>query len=39
VSSPSHRNRGLAAVVGLRRNLYPDAPPYRHPSPAVEVTA
>jgi uncharacterized membrane protein YccC len=28
VGSGSVRQRGLAAVVGLRRNLYPDAPPY-----------
>jgi uncharacterized membrane protein YccC len=38
VNSPSRRNRGLAAVVGLRQNLYPDAPPYRL-VPAAEGTA
>ena len=27
-SSPSARDKGLAAAAGLRRNLYPDAPPY-----------
>jgi len=26
--SPSARHKGLAAAVGVRRNLYPDAPPY-----------
>jgi uncharacterized membrane protein YccC len=28
VSSTSTRHKGLAAAVGVRRNLYPDAPPY-----------
>ena len=28
-SAPSARHKGVAAAVGLRRNLYPDAPPYR----------
>jgi uncharacterized membrane protein YccC len=28
VGSSSARHRGLAAAVGLRRNLYPDAPPF-----------
>ena len=27
-SSPSARHKGLAAAVGVRRNLYPDAPPF-----------
>jgi len=27
-SSPSARDKGLAAAAGLRRNFYPDAPPY-----------
>jgi uncharacterized membrane protein YccC len=33
MAAPSHRHRGLAAAVGLRRNLYPEAPPYRPPPP------
>jgi len=28
MSSPSVRHKGLAAAVGLRRNLYPDAPAF-----------
>jgi uncharacterized membrane protein YccC len=32
LSSPSRRHKGVAATVGLRRNLYPDAPPYRQPA-------
>jgi uncharacterized membrane protein YccC len=34
-SSPSARHKGLAAVVGLRRNLYPDAPPYAAEPPRL----
>jgi uncharacterized membrane protein YccC len=37
--SASRQHRGLAAVVGLRRNLYPDAQPYRGPPLPVEATA
>jgi uncharacterized membrane protein YccC len=37
--SPSTRHKGLAAAVGVRRNLYPDAPPYAgeppHPGDAA----
>jgi hypothetical protein len=32
VLSGPDRTKGLAAIVGLRRDLYPDAPPYS-PSP------
>jgi uncharacterized membrane protein YccC len=35
----SRQHRGLAAVVGLRRNLYPDAQPYRGPPLPVEAIA
>jgi hypothetical protein len=28
VGSSSARHKSLAAAVGLRRNLYPDAPPF-----------
>ncbi len=38
MAAPSHRHKGLAATVGLRRNLYPEAPPYRR-SPSREATA
>jgi len=38
VAAPSHRHKGLAAAVGLRRNLCPEAPPYR-PAPSREATA
>jgi uncharacterized membrane protein YccC len=38
LASGPDRVKGLAAIVGLRRDLYPDAPPYA-PSPAwVEAT-
>jgi uncharacterized membrane protein YccC len=37
--SGSRQHRGLAAVVGLRRNLYPDAQPYRGPPLPVEAIA
>ena len=33
------RVKGLAAIVGLRRDLYPDAPPYVPSPPPVEVFA
>jgi len=33
VTSPFARYKGLAAVIGLRRNLYPDAPPYAGEAP------
>jgi uncharacterized membrane protein YccC len=33
--SPSARHKGVAAAVGLRRNLYPDAPPYAGEPPRL----
>jgi uncharacterized membrane protein YccC len=33
---PSARQKGMAAAVGLRRNLYPDAPPYAGEPAKVE---
>jgi uncharacterized membrane protein YccC len=36
MSLPSARQKGAAAAVGLRRNLYPDAPPYE-PAPQDDV--
>jgi uncharacterized membrane protein YccC len=33
--SPSARHKGVAAAVGLRRNLYPDAPPYAAEPPRL----
>jgi hypothetical protein len=39
VSSRTLRQTGLAAAIGLRRNLYPDAPPYAAETQKVEVKA
>jgi uncharacterized membrane protein YccC len=36
MSLPSARHKGVAAAVGLRRNLYPDAPPYAGEPAKVE---
>jgi uncharacterized membrane protein YccC len=33
------RTKGLAAIVGLRRDLYPGAPPYSSSLPTLEATA
>jgi hypothetical protein len=33
------RTKGLAAIVGLRRDLYPDAPPYSSSPLPLEATA
>src|SRR3984893_1588383 len=33
--SPSARHKGVAAAVGLRRTLYPDAPPYAGEPPRL----
>ena len=38
MNSPSARHKGLAAAVGLRRNLYPDAPPFAgEPAPKDDI--
>ena len=37
--SPSARHKGVAAAVGLRRNLYPDAPPYAPEPPRLGEAA
>jgi hypothetical protein len=39
VSSRTLRHTGLVAAIGLRRNLYPDAPPYAAQTQKVEVKA
>ena len=39
VNSQSQREKGLTAAIGLRRNLYPDAPPYVAETQKVEVKA
>jgi hypothetical protein len=39
VSSRTLRHTGLAAAIGLRRNLYPDAPPYAAETSKVEAKA
>jgi hypothetical protein len=38
LGSGPDRIKGLAAIVGLRRDLYPDAPPYSSPL-SLEATA
>ena len=39
VSSRTLRHSGLTAAIGLRRNLYPDAPPYAAETQNLEVKA
>jgi uncharacterized membrane protein YccC len=39
VSSRTLRHTGLVAAIGLRRNLYPDAPPYAAETQKVEAKA
>ncbi len=39
VSSRALRQTGLTAAIGLRRNLYPDAPPYAAETPKLEAKA
>ncbi len=39
VSSRALRHTGLAAAIGLRRNLYPDAPPYAAKTEKPEAKA
>jgi hypothetical protein len=39
VSSRTLRHTGLVAAIGLRRNLYPDAPPYAAETQNLEAKA
>ena len=39
VKSQSQREKGLTAAIGLRRNLYPEAPPYVAETQKVEAKA
>ena len=39
VNSRALRHTGLAAAIGLRRNLYPDAPPYAAETQKLEAKA
>jgi hypothetical protein len=39
LGSGPDRTKGLAAIVGLRRDLFPDAPPYDSLPQPLEATA